>query len=58
MKPEYINGQRLVERSELWKYEKPLYKVATDGTAVVVYYAGDSIPAWLQQQGGGDGSGD
>jgi hypothetical protein len=42
-----VNGSRSVDRCELYKYEKPLYKVATSGKQVVVYYEGDNIPAFL-----------
>ena len=52
-KAPYINGERLVDRADLYKYETPLYKVATSGRWVVVYYAGDSIPAYLQEVNNG-----
>ena len=50
MKAPIVNGERLVDRSELYKYDPPLYKVATTGKWVVVYYEGDTIPAYLQQE--------
>lgn len=47
------NGQRVVDRCDLFKYEAPLYKVSTSGREVVVYYADDDIPQWLIEANAG-----
>ena len=44
---EKVDGVRRVNRTDLYRYETPLYKVATENSDVIVYYAEDDIPAFL-----------